>query len=299
MSTFDDLAPVWAIHLPGGVDWRDVDLLAAGSLPAAWSARWRAEPERLLVHDEITGWLTAGDLLAQSARVAGRFAGAGLRRGDRILLSGPATHDFVIAHVAAMRAGLVGIPVNSASTDPELEALIDAAAPKAAVLGSAALREVAVRRRPGLDRGRHRRRPARWRSARTRCRHRIGPRPASLHVGHDRGAQGRRAVPRQPAGERRGDPARVALDRGRPPDPVPAAVPHARARRRAARHAAGRWAPCSCRIASIPSTVLAAAADATMFFGVPTMYARLVEADRPDRLGTLRLCVSGSAPLTQ
>ena len=35
-------------------------------------------------------------------------------------------------------------------------------------------------------------------------------------------------------------------------------------------------------------------ADATMFFGVPTMYARLAEADGLDRLGRLRLCVSGS-----
>jgi malonyl-CoA/methylmalonyl-CoA synthetase len=35
-----------------------------------------------------------------------------------------------------------------------------------------------------------------------------------------------------------------------------------------------------------------------MFFGVPTMYARLAEAPGVDRLGTLRLCVSGSAPLS-
>jgi malonyl-CoA/methylmalonyl-CoA synthetase len=41
----------------------------------------------------------------------------------------------------------------------------------------------------------------------------------------------------------------------------------------------------------------AAAGDATLFFGVPTMYARLAEADGVDRLGRLRLCVSGSAPL--
>ena len=34
-----------------------------------------------------------------------------------------------------------------------------------------------------------------------------------------------------------------------------------------------------------------------MFFGVPTMYARLAEAPGAERLGALRLCVSGSAPL--
>ncbi len=36
---------------------------------------------------------------------------------------------------------------------------------------------------------------------------------------------------------------------------------------------------------------------ATMFFGVPTMYERLAEADGAERLGRLRLCVSGSAAL--
>ena len=46
-------------------------------------------------------------------------------------------------------------------------------------------------------------------------------------------------------------------------------------------------------------SVLDAAAehDATLFFGVPTMYARLAESARVGELGSLRLCVSGSAPL--
>ena len=41
-----------------------------------------------------------------------------------MLLSGPATNDFVVAHVALMRSGLVGIPVNSAYTARELEVLV-------------------------------------------------------------------------------------------------------------------------------------------------------------------------------
>ena len=36
---------------------------------------------------------------------------------------------------------------------------------------------------------------------------------------------------------------------------------------------------------------------ATLWFGVPTMYARLAETSRLGELGRLRLCVSGSAPL--
>ena len=47
-----------------------------------------------------------------------------------------------------------------------------------------------------------------------------------------------------------------------------------------------------------PEGVLdAAGAGATLFFGVPTMYHRLVASGRAAELARLRLCVSGSAPL--
>ena len=48
-----------------------------------------------------------------------------------------------------------------------------------------------------------------------------------------------------------------------------------------------------------PDAVLDAAVAhrATLFFGVPTMYTRLVESSRAAELAALRLCVSGSAPL--
>ncbi len=45
------------------------------------------------------------------------------------------------------------------------------------------------------------------------------------------------------------------------------------------------------------STVLDAASEHTMFFGVPTMYHRLEATGRAGALAQLRLCVSGSAPL--
>ena len=48
-----------------------------------------------------------------------------------------------------------------------------------------------------------------------------------------------------------------------------------------------------------PDAVAEAAADpsASLFFGVPTMYHRLVASGRAPELSALRLCVSGSAPL--
>ncbi len=44
--------------------------------------------------------------------------------------------------------------------------------------------------------------------------------------------------------------------------------------------------------------MLAAAATHTMFFGVPTMYHRLAATGQAGELAALRLCVSGSAPLS-
>src|SRR5439155_16354718 len=41
----------------------------------------------------------------------------------------------------------------------------------------------------------------------------------------------------------------------------------------------------------------AASHDASLFFGVPTMYHRLAQSPRAGELARLRLCVSGSAPL--
>ncbi len=48
-----------------------------------------------------------------------------------------------------------------------------------------------------------------------------------------------------------------------------------------------------------PGAVAAAAGDerASLFFGVPTMYHRLVPSGNAASLARLRLCVSGSAPM--
>jgi malonyl-CoA/methylmalonyl-CoA synthetase len=45
------------------------------------------------------------------------------------------------------------------------------------------------------------------------------------------------------------------------------------------------------------ASVLAAASSSTLLFGVPTMYHRLASSGRARELSSLRLCVSGSAPL--
>ncbi len=78
--------PEWARHLPAGVDPGSVDLLARRSLPAAWAANWAAAPDALAVHDEH-GWLTNAELDAAFAAHRRSTRGAGLRAGDRIVMS--------------------------------------------------------------------------------------------------------------------------------------------------------------------------------------------------------------------
>ena len=141
-------APAWAAHLPPGVDPARLDLTGAGSLPAAWAARWRSRPDRAVVRDPDGTWATGADLLARTAAVAGRLAAAGLVPGDRVLVSGPASVDLVVAHCAALRAGYVVVPVNAAYTARELAVIAGDARPRAAVLGDADLRAAAAAPRP-------------------------------------------------------------------------------------------------------------------------------------------------------
>ncbi|MEA3057183.1 MAG: malonyl-CoA/methylmalonyl-CoA synthetase [Actinomycetota bacterium] len=110
------------------------DLLARGRLPNAWAEAWRAEPYERVLRDVDGTWLDGFDMLDRTARVAGRLHGAGLRAGDRVLVSGEASADFVVAHCAALRLGLVVVPTNSAYTQREIDLLVSIAAPRAALI---------------------------------------------------------------------------------------------------------------------------------------------------------------------
>ena len=123
-----------AVHFPAGVEPGDVDLLEEVSLPAAWAKRWAVEPSKPTLWDASGGWVTRRDLARRTKTAAGRLYGAGLRKGDRIILSAAASVDLVVAHVAAMRLGLIVVPVNGAYQQAELAYIVDDAEPRAAVV---------------------------------------------------------------------------------------------------------------------------------------------------------------------
>ena len=286
------MRPAWTPHLPAGAG--PIDLAVEGTLVAAWTRRWAAEPDRPILHSAAGGWLTAGDLERASRRIAGQLHAAGLGAGDRVLVSAAASAELVVTHIAALRLGLVAVPVNPAYREREIRHLVEDAGPRAALMGGEEMRAWvrAVDRSIALEL----------------------PEPL--------------APPRldevAPA-----DPALLVYTSGTTGAAKGALHTHASLLASAeAVRIAWRWSEADRLILALPlfhvhglcvglfgsllaggsillqpefqvDAVLDAAERqaATLFFGVPTMYARLAGAPRLGELARLRLCVSGSAPL--
>src|SRR5262249_59924375 len=109
------------------------DWVAGGSLARAWSRNWAADGSRPLLHGG-EGWITAAELEERSRQVAGRLAGAGLEPGDRLLTCAATSVDLVVAHVAAVRLGLVVVPVNGTYREREVAHIVRDARPAAALV---------------------------------------------------------------------------------------------------------------------------------------------------------------------
>ncbi|MCB0996744.1 MAG: AMP-binding protein [Acidimicrobiales bacterium] len=288
------------IHLPPDIEPARVDLLDGTSLPAAWAESWRAAAaSRPTLHDPASGWITGSELEARTAVAAGRFYGAGLRKGDRVLMSAAASIDLVVAHVAALRLGCIVVPVNGAYQRDEVAHIVADASPRAAVVDDPRWRQWLTELAPGA----------------------VLTSPA-LELDDDR-APGLDQV-------ESADPALLGYTSGTTGRPKGAVLTHGNLLAGAASLVlAWRWTPDDRLVLALPlfhmhglgvglhgtllagaSAVLAghfdvdgvldaaAAHDATLFFGVPTMYARFAASDRLAELGRFRLCVSGSAPLS-
>jgi malonyl-CoA/methylmalonyl-CoA synthetase len=255
------------------------------------------------VFDDASGWVSAAELEQRTRTVAGRMAAGGLHPGDRMLLSADASVELVVAHIAALRLGLVVIPANTSYLERELAHLVRDAQPALAVVdaagrgrwietasASAGVDVVVTGTDVGLP---------------------DGPDPAWLDgVGAE-------------------DPAVLAYTSGTTGSPKGALLSHGNLLASVeALGLAWRWTRDDRLVLPLPlfhmhglgvglhGTLTAgagvvlrpsfdpadtldavAAHDATLFFGVPTMWSRLVATGRIGELATLRLGVSGSAPL--
>ncbi|MFN8019384.1 MAG: AMP-binding protein [Acidimicrobiales bacterium] len=291
--------PPWAAHLPTGTDPASVDVARERSLVRSWTARWRAAPGRPVLFDDAGGWISNDELEARTAEVAGRLAAAGFEPGDRALISAAASTELVVAHVGALRAGLVVLPANTAYRERELSHLVRDAHPRLAIVDDAER--------------------ARWLE---------GAGPGLTIVGTDV-ALAPGPAPTWLDGADADDPALLAYTSGTTGAPKGALLSHGNLLASAeALRLAWRWteddrlvlplplfhlhglgvglhgtlhagASVALRSGFEPGDALDAigAHQATLFFGVPTIWARLAASGRLAELRRLRLGVSGSAPL--
>ena len=94
----------------------------------------RESPDRVAIAhraaDAAAGDLSYRELLDAADRLAAALAAAGLRAGDRVALHLDSRPELLLAYLAAFRLGAVGVPVHAAYTRPEIAHLLADAEPR-------------------------------------------------------------------------------------------------------------------------------------------------------------------------
>ncbi len=111
-------------------------------------------PDRAALRSEDGTELTYGDLLAQVREVAVALAARGLRKGDRVAFFLGNRPELVVAHLAVLRLGAVAVPMNLAYRRREIAHILGDAEPRFLVTDSTErerLAELAPAERASLE----------------------------------------------------------------------------------------------------------------------------------------------------
>jgi malonyl-CoA/methylmalonyl-CoA synthetase len=279
-----------------------------------FAATLASAPDKPVLFDDDRGWMAAGELEAESRDLAGSLAAAGLEAGDRILMSAGPSVALAVAHVAALRLGLVVVPMNTAYQAREISHVVEDSRPKA-VVSDRRERARLVEEAAGVG--------AAGRSSPIVT---IGIDGTAIRLPSGTGTSTSTSKPSLDQAEAR-DPALLVYTSGTTGRPKGALLSHGNlVESTEAFTTAWRWTPDDLLVLPLPlfhvhglvvglhGTLAAGGSvvvrsrfsaedvgeavgrhSATMLFGVPTIYARLTTKGR--QLRRLRLCVSGSAPL--
>ena len=269
------------------------------SLAAAWVRHWTDRPNDPVLVDDQGRTLVGRQVNEMTAQRASDLAASGIARGSRVLLSCAPSIDLALTYIALMRLGITVLPANTGYTERELEHLVTDARPVAAIVDD-------PRRLHGFDRwGLDVVVSAEVPLPHAPIRHELLDQAAAddaAFIAYTSGTTGapKGAVLTQ-ANLLAGATAVVHAWEWQPADRLVMALPLFHM------HGLGVGLNGSLLAGSsvvvVPSFSVDAVLDAiarhagTMFFGVPTMYARLAASDRVGELSALRLAVSGSAPL--
>ncbi len=128
----DDVPP--NVHLPIGLDQTALDLLRDRSLPGRWLRRWAEIGSGPQLRSPDGEWLTGEELEGRTRLKASQLVASGLAPGDRFVISAASSIELVVAYVAALRAGLIVVPLNTAYTEAEVTRIVVDAQPRGAAL---------------------------------------------------------------------------------------------------------------------------------------------------------------------
>ena len=119
--------------------WETPGVVANLADLVADAAAARPAHPALVVGDRTQTW---SQVEAAVDVAAAGFQGLGLRPGDRVALALTNSPEFVAAYFGALRAGLVAVPVNTGSTQPEVEFVLTDSGASAVVFDRAAAASV-------------------------------------------------------------------------------------------------------------------------------------------------------------